>query len=64
MKRDVEDNNVSLRCGPPESLERVERNSSLGIELGQFVRHRRDHPLGTLAKPMVVWREQAGKLTK
>jgi hypothetical protein len=31
--RNVEDSNVSLRCGPPESLKKVEKDASLGVHL-------------------------------
>jgi hypothetical protein len=33
MTRNVEDNNVTLRCGPPESVKKVEKDASLGIHL-------------------------------
>jgi len=33
MTRNVEDNNVSLRCGPTEALKRVEKDASLGVDL-------------------------------
>ena len=33
MTRNIEDDNVSLRCGPRESLKKIEKDASLGVDL-------------------------------
>jgi hypothetical protein len=37
LTRNVEDNNVQLRCGPPESVKKVEKDASLGVHLRRTV---------------------------